>query len=96
MSQVEQPKFSKFQIDENTFSDGVHTLDERNVCHHCQEQCAAENKPFQWADEQYSFGYYAGRYCESCWKKSGYRDATDPDAEFDESYAGESLHGEDD
>lgn len=91
MSQFASP----YQIDEDTFSDGVNTFDERDLCQHCREACEKDGKPFQWADPQYSFGYYAGKYCESCWKKSGYRDANDPDAEFDESYAGESLHGED-
>ena len=62
---------------------------------HCREQHEQDKTPFQWADQQYSFGYPAGKYCEDCWKKSGYRDATDSDAEFDETYAGESLHGDD-
>lgn len=63
---------------------------ERETCHHCEDGVVRQ------AWERNSFGYYAGRYCDKCWTKSGYRDATDPDAEFDESYAGESLHGEQD
>lgn len=87
---------SPYQIDEDTFSDGVSHFSERHLCQHCRESREAAKKPFRWADERYSFGYYAGKYCDECWLKSGYRDATDPDAEFDETYAGESLHGEDD
>ena len=49
--------------------------------------------------EQYSFGIYAGRYCDSeddhCWRNSGYRDATDPNARFDPMDAGEVLEPED-
>lgn len=42
-----------------------------------------------------SFGVYAGRYCnDTCWKRSGYRDATDPDAEFDPADAGEVMEPE--
>lgn len=71
-------------------------MDERDVCQHCLEECTAEEKPYRWGERQTSFGYYAGRYCDACWPKSGYRDATDPDAEFSELDAGESLHGEPD
>lgn len=35
------------------------------TCTH--EDC--ENEGF----EQYSLGIYAGRYCEECWEKTGYR-----------------------
>jgi hypothetical protein len=46
--------------------------------------------------ERYSFGIYAGRYCnDKCWGNSGYRDATDPDAKFDPMDAGEVLEPED-
>ena len=49
-----------------------------------------------WVVEQYSFGIYAGRYCnDTCWKGSGYRDATDPDARFDPMDAGEVMEPED-
>ena len=41
--------------------------------------------------EQYSFGCYAGRWCDRHWPMSGYRDATDPDAVFDEMDAGERI-----
>lgn len=44
------------------------------------------------APEQYSFGVYAGRYCEGrCWASSGFRDATDSTARFDPADAGESM-----
>lgn len=43
------------------------------------------------AHEQYSFGIYAGRYCDPCWPKSGFRDAVDPDAVFSEEDAGERV-----
>ena len=67
-----------------------------NICHHCVEEREAAGRTFRYAEERYSFGCYAGKMCDSCWKQSGYRDATDPDAEFSELDAGESLHGEDD
>jgi hypothetical protein len=44
--------------------------------------------------ERHSFGVYAGRYCDPCWKESGYRDVDDPDAEFDPADAGESMDPE--
>ena len=71
--------------------DGEYWIDERWVCNRCIER---EDINYRFADERYSFGYYAGKYCDECWKESGYRDATDPDAEFSEMDAGESLHGE--
>lgn len=57
---------------------------------HCCRRCLEAGK-VSWADEQYSFGIYAGRWCDTCWPKSGYRDAVDPDAEFDPTYAGERI-----
>lgn len=66
----------------------------RNVCQYCFEQRKAENKEPKWANQQYSFGIYAGRYCDECWLKSGYRDATDPNAKFDPADAGERLEPE--
>lgn len=71
-------------------------LDEIDVCQHCLEEVQTLDKPFRESERRLSFGYYAGRYCDSCWAVSGFRDATDPEAEFDESFAGESLHGESD
>lgn len=71
-------------------------MDERDVCNHCREEVIAEGKPFAFGESRNSFGYYAGKYCDACWPKSGYRDAVDPTATFDEDYAGESLHGEPD
>jgi len=84
-----------FQIDEDTFSDGEYKFDVRDLCQHCREQHEQDQTPFKFADKQFSFGTYAGKYCEECWKKSGFRDAIDPDAEFDPTYAGERLEPED-
>ena len=61
----------------------VYDPENRYHCHHC--------KSGNEADEQYSFGCYAGRYCDECWRNSGYRDAADPCARFDPADAGESL-----
>ena len=44
------------------FSDGQDWFSDHNLCHHCEEQRRAAGLPFRWADEQYSFGVYAGRY----------------------------------
>ncbi len=84
-----------FKIDEDTFSDGQYQFSERDCCRHCREQHEQDKTPFKFADERTSFGIYAGRYCDECWLKSGYRDATDEDAEFDPTYAGERLEPED-
>lgn len=73
------------------FFDGQCWIEERHVCHHCQEQREAEDKPYRWGEMRYSFGCYAGRYCDECWPKSGFRDATDPDAQFSELDAGERM-----
>ena len=61
-------------------------------------RCGAcgKEKPRNELEIQYSFGVYAGRYCDDkCWARSGYRDATDPDARFDPSDAGEVMEPED-
>ena len=56
----------------------------------CQlEETARNNEVI----ERYSFGIYAGRYCNPCWKKSGYRD--EPASAFDPMDAGETLEPED-
>lgn len=48
------------------------------------------------APEQYSFGVYAGCWCDgACWKSSGYRDAVDENETFDPMDAGEALEPED-
>jgi hypothetical protein len=44
------------------------------------------------AEERYSLGIYAGRYCRACWQASGYRD--EPASAFDPLDAGESYDGE--
>lgn len=41
--------------------------------------------------ERYSFGAYAGLWCDRCWPQSGFRDACDPRAEFHPDDAGERL-----
>ncbi len=65
--------------------------DRRDACQHCREQREPAGLPERFAYERYSFSCYAGRYCDECWPKSGYRDATDPTAEFDPTYAGERM-----
>jgi len=77
------------------YFDGEHWISERDVCHRCEEQQEAAGKPYRWADERYSFGVYAGRYCESCWSDSGYRDATDPEAKWSPADCGEVMEPED-
>jgi hypothetical protein len=60
------------------------------------QRCAVCKKEDDYVPEYHSFGVYAGRYCDDeCWKKSGYRDATDTSAEFDPMDAGERLYEED-
>ena len=66
-------------------------LDERDVCRHCQEDQEEKGKPYRMAEPRSSFGCYAGKYCDVCWPKSGYRDAVDPDAVFDPADAGERI-----
>lgn len=62
--------------------------------YHCAT-CGKESTEYM--DEYHSFGCYAGRYCsDQCWYRSGYRDAVDPNATFDEMDAGESLEAEPD
>ena len=74
------------------YFDGTYWMADRDTCHHCEEECEANNKPYAWADQQFSFGVYAGIYCEACWKKSGYRDATDPEAEWSPEDCGEVMY----
>lgn len=45
------------------------------------------------AEERYSLGIYAGRWCNSHWKESGYRD--EPASAFDPADAGETYGDED-
>lgn len=66
-----------------------HWIEERWCCRRCLDQGIV-----RCADEQYSLGVYAGKYCPKCWLKSGYVDATDPDAEFDPDYAGERMEAD--
>jgi hypothetical protein len=63
--------------------------------HDGRRQCAACGKYREYLEEYYSFGVYAGRYCDDrCWRASGYRDAVDPNARFDPADAGERLEQE--
>ncbi|MDB4778237.1 hypothetical protein OAG68_02150 [bacterium] len=76
------------------FSDGEFWMNERDVCQHCRDEREASSKPFRWAEQRHSFGCYAGRYCDSCWPQSGYRDAIDSTAEFSEADAGERIESD--
>ena len=69
-------------------SDGT-WIDERWCCGRCLDQGRVS-----FADERYSFGCYAGKWCDTCWPHSGYVDATDPTAEFDPDYAGERIEAD--
>lgn len=51
--------------------------------------CRCERKG---AEERYSLGIYAGRYCDQCWKESGYRD--EPASGFDPMDAGEAYESD--
>ena len=70
----------------NPPSASTYDEDNRYHCHHC--------KTGRESEERYSFGAYAGRWCDQCWPKSGYRDAADPEARFDPMDAGESMDGD--
>jgi hypothetical protein len=59
---------------------------EKYHCHRCETGLESEDR--------YSFGVYAGRWCDVCWLKSGYRDAVDHSVKFDPSDAGESINCE--
>jgi hypothetical protein len=77
---------------ETEFWNGEFWMDARYVCRHCQEEHEAAGSNFAWADERTSFGCYAGKYCDACWKESGFRDATDADAEFLPDDCGEVIY----
>ncbi len=57
--------------------------DEGCPCSRCQRKGAVE---------RYSLGVYAGRWCNECWRASGYRDA--PASAFSEADAGERMDPE--
>lgn len=63
-----------------------HWYEARWLCQRCLDAGRVE-----WADQRYSFGVYAGKYCDEHWRTSGYRDATDSSAEFSEEDAGERM-----
>lgn len=69
------------------YFDGECWFDERYVCNCCRDEREANGKPYRFADEQYSLGIYAGRYCDTCWEHSGYR--KEGAEGFDPTYAGE-------
>lgn len=50
----------------------------------CCSRCQSTN-----FEIRYSLGIYAGRYCDKCWKESGYR--KDDASGFDPLDAGESY-----
>jgi hypothetical protein len=86
------------EIDEAGFVkvEGGFWVHEKCVCDHCLDRRLAVGKLPIENDERFSFGHYAGRYCDECWKSSGYRDAVDPRAKFSGNDAGESLEGDGD
>lgn len=65
------------------------------ICHHCEEERLKAGKLPLEAEERFSFGVYAGKYCDRCWSQSGYRDVEDEDTKFDPLDAGEVLEPED-
>jgi len=54
------------------------------------DRCRACGKSTSTTEDRFSFGY-AMHACEPCWRASGYRDATDPEARFDPDDAGERI-----
>ena len=59
-----------------------------------EPRCAGECGKKGWdVNEQYSLGIYAGRWCEACWKTSGYR--KEGREGFDPMDAGEAYEEED-
>lgn len=71
---------------------GEFWVGDRDVCHHCLEERTAKGEFYRENETRYSFGAYAGRYCDDCWKTSGYRDADDDTAVFDPMDAGEVMY----
>jgi len=59
------------------------------------DRCRSCGKDSETTDDRFSFGVYAMHACDPCWRASGYRDATDPDARLDPDDAGEQLEPED-
>ena len=51
--------------------------------------CGVTNTAGGAVEERYSLGIYAGRWCDCCWEKSGYRQ--EGPAGFDPADAGESY-----
>lgn len=75
------------------FTDGEFWYDERDVCQHCLYERLTDGNPPNECEERDSMGVYAGRYCDSCWDRSGYiKGGYD---EFDPSYAGEAYWEDD-
>lgn len=62
-------------------------------CCRCVDEGIPENETS--GEPRYSFGCYAGRYCDKHWRDSGYRDAIDPSETFDPMDAGERIEPDD-
>ena len=70
------------------YFDGEYWISERDVCRYCEDDPYSH---YRFAYERYSFGCYAGRYCDECWPQSGYRDAVNDAERFDTMDAGEVI-----
>lgn len=48
-------------------------------------------------EDRFSFGVYAGHFCDAHWRKSGYKGSTPEteDEEFDPDFAGERMEEDD-
>lgn len=62
-------------------------------CCRCVDEGTSEHLTS--GEPRYSFGVYAGRYCDRHWAESGYRDVDDPGAVFDPADAGERMEPDD-
>lgn len=63
----------------------------QHTCGHCRDDREARRLRPRPCEERYSFGCYAGKYCDQCWRAAGYRDAIDHTARFDPADAGERI-----
>ena len=54
--------------------------------------CLADDCNAKGAQERYSLGVYAGKYCDRCWRESGFR--KEGASGFDPADAGESYDEE--
>lgn len=74
---------------------GEFWVGDRDVCHHCVDQCTADGSFYRESEVRTSFGIYAGKYCDECWSNSGYRDANGESVTFDPLDAGEAYWEDD-